>query len=363
MFDFDSFRISGSSEAKKPALFKTADEYEYDVHPCASLFAGKHSSGKSIYLPYAVSCWQNGEEAFGLVPSAEIHPVCFAFNRRDIIRDKDIEYMNPFKRGKLLSKDFSQFIQELCERHSYNVIFIDNLCTISSKLPGTPKQEALFGDFFSGLSSKLGIYFFVVMNSSKSTDAIIGSYYGACHIAATTRTHIDLSFDWHTQNIEQRVMFGKGLNELIPETKEAFAQRLEEKHYEKYGGYEQLHELLSLFAGGHITVRIAKVSFCGIPQNKVYQMMLQAKEDGYLYQIISKKSYALSAKGHEFLAHDAEWAGCVGDLIYSSDFEKFRLFLNEQEGIAPSSVTVDTKIKKSTFELWRLITSEGYMST
>ena len=368
-FDFNSYRVSDSPESKKPALFITADKHSYEVYPCAALFAGKPHAGKSVYLPYAAKRWANREEAFGLVPVDEIRPVCFPLDRGEIIHG--IDPINPFEKGNLSCGDFSQFIEGLCECGLCNVIFIDNLRALCSHLKDIPQnlqvfdQQAFIGDFLSKLSARLGVYIFVLHHLSKSkgkggdiqdailgTNGIVGSYRGACYITEKADSHIDLFFDWRLKDIRRRVMFTDKPNELIPEPKDSLLERLEEARYEKYGGYELLHELLSQFKDGPVSVRALMASMNKKSSKMMNDLLKKAKGDGYLLKDHPKSSHYLSEKGREVVAFEVS-AGCVADLIFSSHRELFNLFIKESLGRDPSSFSLGTEISMSTFSKWK----------
>jgi predicted transcriptional regulator len=376
MFNIDSFRVSDSPETKKPALFKTADNYAYEVHPCACLFAGKPHAGKSIYLPYAVNRWKNYHEAFGLFPTTEIHPVCFALDRGESI--PEIECIDPFSvLGKLSCTVFSQLIEQLCTPtlvtyKPVNVIFIDNLRALCSHLNGIPQslqvsdQQAFIGDFLSKLAARLGVYIFVLMHLSKSkdrvtdiqdailgTNGIVGSYHGACYITEKTNSYIDLLFDWRSKIIKRRVLFGDGLNELTSESADSLFERLEEKKFEKYGGYGLLREFLSQFKNGPVPIRNLMSSMNISSTKKIMNLIKQAREDEYLFKESARSSYQLTKKGWEVVEAE-EIVGSVKNLISSSDLELFYRFTKEILGRERSRITPQSGIFVSTYSKWKI---------
>lgn len=314
--DFESFRLSGLPPEERQALFKTVDDYA--VYPLATLFTGKPNSGKTAYVSYAVRRWKNGEEGFGLVPVANVHPVFIAFDRKEGITG--IECFDPFKINNLSCGAFSQFIEELCCSGGYNVVFIDSLRALLPYLLDTPHSlqvpYAYIGGLLAKTSEKLGIYIFALMDLAKTKGkvadiqaAIRGdNTQKPCRIVETTDSHIDLLFNWRSKDIKRRVMFGNNQNEIYPESESALAERLEAERYEKYGGLEQLRYFLSLFGGLYYSKTIRHVmSSTGWSSNKIHGLMVLAKSDGYLRQAgLRRGSYYLSEKGHEIVGQPDE---------------------------------------------------------
>jgi len=378
MFDFESYRISDSPESKMPAIFKSADDHGYEIPPCACLFAGKPHAGKSIYLRYAVNRWKDYHEAFGIFPfihEKPINAVCFALDRGESI--SGVECMDPFsKLGRLTCDVFSQLIESFYFSRLYGpnpvrVIFIDNLRALTSKLTDIPlspqvsDQQAFIGEFLSKLAVKLGIYIFVLMHLSKSkdrvtdiqdailgTNGIVGSYRGACYIVEKTNSYIDLQFDWRVKLIKRRVLFGDKQDELIPEDPAALFERLEEKSYAKFGGYERLRQLLSQFKDGPITVPATMLSMKITSTQKMWKMLKEAKEDGYLFKDGPRSSYQLTDKGRKVVELE-ETAGAIDSLIVPSDRELFYRFAKEIFGKDSSAIHSVKFLTMSTYSKWK----------
>jgi hypothetical protein len=327
----DSLWLSDLPE-KHPALFTTANEQAFPVFPCASILLGKPRSPKSVYSAYAGKRWRSGLEAFGLVPTSDIRPVFISREKPKGIED----CLNPFM-GFVTQQYFLDVIQRIC--HSFNVIIIDDFNLLFFRLRDlgpTPLDEkcikmpaserrAYIGDLLSGICRQFGVYIIVLHSCKSESDCVADSFYGVSRIVETTDEYLDLEFDWRTKIISQRVLFGSGMNELIAEPETALSDRLEETNFEKYGGYEQLRELLFCFKDHNANIRYVSTSM-RIPQTTIFRLVSRAKVDGYLSQNSSRSSYSLSQKGKEII----EKTERLSDLLKPSEYEQYAHFQKEK---------------------------------
>ena len=338
-YDPDSLFLSDSPE-KKPSLFK-AVEKDIPVYPCTCAFMAKPRSGRRSYMSYAAKRWSSKEEAFGIIPTTEIRSLCITTNRIKGIDCNSLIYSY----RNFTSSTFSTAIKYFCA-DSYNVFFITDFQMISSHLfpdPSIPypmtmsERQDNTARFLSNLSKELGIYFFVLMDVSKSKN-LIDTFFGSAYIDKTTDSYVDLLFDWRAKRIKKRVFFGENANELIPETVYSLNERLEEEQLKIYGGYEGLWELLSHFKDGAVTVRVL-MKLMKINSFKTISSLLQmAREDGYLQK--GGRSHRLTEKGCEVIFENEK----QGHAFYR--------FLEDTSSMSIGD-SLEVTLKKTTFSKWK----------
>jgi hypothetical protein len=291
MNDFSTLLEQGIVETVNPVngLRGTSPDVGYSIPPCMCSFVGKARCGKTAYSVYATRQWKKGEEAFGLVPFEDVRPVFISANFIEGIDCIDFQQLNYYSPDVIMT-----VFDYLCVTCEFNVIFIDSIRILISRLKASEQQVY---DILSGLSQKLGVYIFILMNSSKSND-LSDYFFGAASVVEKKDKCIDLSFDWCSRKITQRVFFGTGINELIPESESSLSERLDEQRFGKYNGFEGVKELLLYFINGPATVRFVKDSMTGNSMKMTYSLLKTAKEDGFLQKDNSPRSpYRLTERG------------------------------------------------------------------